>query len=141
MNRTYVDATGAVAAWINGRTATLVGPGMPLRHGAHLTHIKVPAPETYAYLEELSTTRTSDDSPENPDMLAVVSAQVYGGTRKAATDAAVALAEELLTVAGAPISVTGALLLVADDVQGPSYAPDGSVPRLVLQFTVRIRPN
>lgn len=140
MNRTYVDATGAVAAWINGRTATLVGPGMPLRHGAHLTHIKTPAPETYAFLEELPS-RTSDDSPENPDMLAVVSAQVYGGTRKTATDAAVALAEELLTVAGAPVSVTGALLLVADDVQGPSYAPDGSVPRLVLQFTVRVRPN
>jgi hypothetical protein len=37
--QTYVDAVGAVRAWINGRTATLVGLGHPLQKGAHFKRL------------------------------------------------------------------------------------------------------
>jgi hypothetical protein len=138
--RTYVDALGAMRAWINSRTATLVGPANPLRSGAHLKHLEGATPGTYAYLEELPAFR-SVDSPENPDMMATLSAQVYGGTREAATAAAVALAEELSTqLCGCSASVAGATIFVSDDIQGPTWAPDQEVPRLIVQFTVRVRP-
>lgn len=137
---TYVDSVGATAAWINGRTATLVGYGMPLQKGAHLRHLEGAASATYALLEELPATR-SPDSPESPDMMATVSAQVYGGTREAATAAAVALAEELSTqLTGMPALVPGAVLMVCDDIQGPTWAPDDDYPRLLVQFTIRVRP-
>lgn len=140
--RTYVDAVGAMKEWINSRTTTLVGPGHPLQQGAYLNHVKVAAPVAYAFLEEQTSVR-ADDSPENPDMSASLSAQVYGGTREAATLAAVALAEELSTqLCGCQVLVPGAaaLIWVADDIQGPTWVPDGDVPRLLVNFTVRIRP-
>jgi hypothetical protein len=137
--RTYVDALAAMRYWINSRPS-LVGLGMPLQEGAHLKHLKGVAPATYAYLEEQTSTR-STDSAENPDMMAALSAQVYGGTREAATAAAVALCEEISTqLCGCQASVPGATLFVADDIQGPSWVPDGSVPRLLVQWTVRVRP-
>jgi hypothetical protein len=137
---TYVDAVGAMKDWINSRAATLVGVGHPLQQGAYLNHPKVAAPVAYAYLEEQFSTR-SIDSPESPDMAAALSAQVYGGTREAATLAAVALAEELNTqLCGRPVIVGTTILQVADDIQGPSWVPDGDVPRLLINFTVRMRP-
>lgn len=141
---TYVNAIGAMKEWINSRTVSLVGPGKPLQFGAHLKHMEGAASACYALLEEQPAYR-SLDSAESPDMMAVLSAQVYGGTREAVTIAAVALAEEIAAnLNGIPVPVTGALILVADDIQGPSWAPDGpddaSVPRLILQFTVRMRP-
>lgn len=137
--QTYVDAAGAVRAWINSRTATLVGAGHPLQKGAVLKHLDGALSACYAYLEEgLSF---PDGAAENPDMFASIGAQVYGGTREAATAAAVALAEELVTeLAGRQASVPGATLFVADNITGPSWAPDGDVPRLLVQFTVRVRP-
>lgn len=138
--QTYVDAVGAMRAWINGRTTTLVGAGLPLQAGAHLRYLQGSTPATYALLEELPGVR-SVDSPENPDMMAVISAQVFGGTREAATAAAVALAEEISTqLCGCQASVPGAVIFVSDDIAGPSWVPDGNLPRLVVQFTVRVRP-
>lgn len=138
--RTYVDAVGAMSAWINARTTTLVGPGMPLQLGAHLKKLGGGQPATYAFLEEQFPFR-SVDSGENPDMMAVLTAQVYGGTREAATTAAVALAEEISTeLDGRPAYVPDAVLFAADDIQGPSWLPDGDLARLLLNFTVRMRP-
>lgn len=138
--QTYTDALAAMRFWINSRPG-LVGSGMPLGEGAHLKHLKGVAPVTYAYLEEQVSTR-STDSAENPDMMAALSAQVYGGTREAATNAAVALAEEISTqLCGCAVLVPGATMFVADDIQGPSWFPDGAVPRLLLSWTVRVRPT
>ena len=140
MAQTYVDALGAMKFWINNRPG-LVGIGMPLQEGAHLKHLKGVAPATYAFLEEQLSTR-STDAGENPDMMAALSAQVYGGTREAATAAAVALCEEISTqLCGCAANVPGATLFVADDIQGPSWFPDGSVPRLLVQWVVRVRPT
>jgi hypothetical protein len=138
---TYVDSVAAMRAWINGRTATLVGLGFPLQKGAHLKHLDGAASATYALIEEVTALR-SEDSPEDPDMMSVLTAQVYGGTREAATAAAVALAEELSgQLAGRQTAVPGALIFVSDDIQGPTWAPDQDVPRMIVQFTVRVRPN
>lgn len=142
--RTYVDSSGVFAAWINSRTSTLVGPGNPLQMGAHLKLIGGGEPATYAYLEEQMSART-DDSGENPDMTCLLSAQVWGGTRKAATDAAVALAEEISTwIAGSPIYVAyesgAAWILAADDLQGPQWLPDNEHPRLLFSWSARVRP-
>lgn len=138
--RTYVDAVGVMRAWINSRTTTLVGPGLPLQMGAHLKKISGGAPAAYAYLEEGISFR-SDDSGENPDMLAGLSAQIYADTREAAAAGATALAEELSTqLDGRETAVAGALIYAVDDIQGPSYVPDGERPRLLLNWTVRLRP-
>lgn len=136
---TYVDAVGALRAWINAQTAALVGAGNPLQKGAHLHHLVGARPAVYTLLEELPS-RRSDDSPEDPDMIAVVSFQVYGDTREAATDGATALAEALAGLTGMPAAAPGAILWATDDLQGPYWSPDGDTPRLILQATVRMRP-
>ena len=140
--RTYVDALAAMREWINSRTTTLVGPDKPLWLGAHLKKLSGGEPRAYAFIEEQFSLRSAD-SPESPDMQAVLAAQIYGGTREAATTAAVALAEEISTnLEGGPVTVAGvgAVLYAADDIQGPTWLPDGEVPRLILNWTVRMRP-
>jgi hypothetical protein len=138
---TYVNSLGAVVAWINQRSA-LVGPGRPLQKGAHFKHLRGAAVATYALMEELLTSGRSEDSPENPDQVATLSAQVYGGTREAATAAAVALCQELENgLTGVPVVVGDAVLKAVDDIQGPGWAPDGVTPRLLVQFSVRLAPN
>lgn len=138
--RTYVDAVSVMHEWISSRTATLVGAGNPLQMGAHLKRILGGQPTTYAFLEEQFSTRSAD-SGENPDMLAALSAQVYGGTREAAGKAATALAEELSTVFdGTPVLVGDALIMAIDDIQGPAWFPDGDLPRLLLNWNARMRP-
>lgn len=136
--RTYANALEVAKVWINGR-AGLVGLGNPLRLGAHLKKLGGGEPSTYAYLEENLSLRSAD-AAENPDMLAALTAQVYGGTREAATNAAIALAEEVNRLEGAAEQVAGALLMVADDIQGPAWLPDGEKPRLLVNFTLRVRP-
>lgn len=136
---TYVDAAGAARAWINAQTTGLVGAGNPLQKGAHLHHLVGARPAVYTLIEELPAQRSAD-SPEDPDMMAVLSFQVYGDTREAATAGAVALAEALSGLSGMPAFVTGAKLWVSDDIQGPYWAPDGDTPRLILQATIRMRP-
>lgn len=139
---TYADAVGAMREWINSRTTTLVGAGHPLQMGAHLKRQPGGAPAAFAYLEEGISLRSAD-APESPDMMAAVSAQIYADTRESAALAAVALAEELSTqLCGVPATVTGAgaLIIAVDDIQGPSYVPDGDRPRMLLNWIVRIRP-
>lgn len=137
---TYVDAVGALRAWINAQTTGLVGAGNPLQLGAHMRHVQGAAPAVYVLLEELPA-RQSGDAAEDPDMLAVVSCQVYGGTREAATNGAVALANAIAGLSGMPAVVTGAKLWASDDVQGPYWSPDGDLSRLILQATVRMTPT
>lgn len=135
----YADAIRAVAAWINSRTTTLVGDGYPLQKGAHFKHLDGAAAACYALLE--AAPAYLGGGAESPDMMAQINAQVYGGTLEAATAAAVALAEEIATqLTGVPATAGGALLMVADDISGPTYAPDGDFPRLLVTFTVCLRP-
>lgn len=137
---TYVDAVGALAAWINSRTGTLVGAGRPLQKGAHFKHLGGAAPAVYVLVEALPS-RPSDGNAEDPDMLAQLSLQVCGGNMESATIAATALANELITeLNGRPRVAAGATLQVADDMQGPYWSPVGDLPRLIITATVRMQP-
>jgi len=137
--QTYVDAVPAMQAWINSRSE-LVGLGNALQLGAHLKKLGGGEPAAYAFLEEQFSVRSAD-SAESPDMQAALSAQVYGGTREAAGRAATALAEELSTaLCGSQAAVDGAVIFVADDIQGPSWVPDGDKPRYLVNWTARMRP-
>jgi hypothetical protein len=138
--RTYVDSLAVMRAWINSRT-DLVGLNMPLQLGAHLKRLEGGQPATYAFLEEQFSVR-SEDAPENPDMMAALSAQIYGGTREAVGIAAIALAEELSTALDGSVQATtgGGVAMFADDIQGPSWFPDGDLPRMVINWTTRMRP-
>lgn len=136
---TYVDAVGVIAAWINDQTTGLVGAGNPLQKGATFKHLGGAASAVYALLEELPA-RQSDSGAEDPDMLAVVSFQVYGASREAATKGAVALAEAITGLRGMPAVVGTAKIWASDDVQGPYWAPDGDASRLIVQATFRLSP-
>ncbi len=143
MARTYADAADAMRRWISARP-TLSGPGNPLWLGAHLKKLPANEQQAYAFLEEQFSLR-SPDSGENPDLMSSLSAQVYGHTREAATRAALALAEELSTELEGRETVValadGSVILYAvDDITGPSWAPDGDRPRLLVSWTVRARP-
>lgn len=139
--RTYADAAGVMRTWINSRTDTLVGVGHPLQQGAYLKRLSGAAPTAYAYLEEGVSFR-SPDAPENPDMMAAMTAQIYADTREAAALGATALAEELSTqLEGRETVVGDAIIYAVDDIQGPSFVPDGERPRLLLNWTVRVRPT
>jgi hypothetical protein len=146
MTRTYVDAVGAARAWINSRTDTLVGPGMPLQKGAHLKELEGAADACYAYLTMLPGTTTTAGA-ENPSMAARLSASIYGPTVEAITNASLALADELLTdLAGAWTTVTfgnparSVQIWVGDDITGPSDLPDGNLPRQIVDFTLIMQP-
>lgn len=139
MARTYVDAVGAVMEWVNSRTATLVGVGNPLQKGAYAKQLTGAADACYAYLSALPASQTG--GAENPDMLARISAQVYGPSVLAVANAAAALADELGSgLEGRWADVTGARLYVGDDISGPSDQPDFDLPRQVVDFSVVVTP-
>ena len=139
MAQSYADAVGAVKTWINGRTDTLVGEGRPLQKGAEAKRLDGAGPYCYAFLSLVGTSQTG--GAENPDTSARVSAQVYGPSTLAVALAAAALADEITAqLAGRWVSVTGARLYVADDVQGPADLPDNDLPRQVVDFSVVLTP-
>lgn len=73
--------------------------------------------------------------------LQTVNGQVWGPTRKAAADAAIAYAEALRSLQGGNVLVAGtssrpAALLGLDFVTAPLWAPDRSVARYLVDATV-----
>lgn len=140
MTTTYADAVGAVKAWINSRTATLVGEGRPLQKGAEAKQLVGAAPACYAFLSLAGTSQFG--GAENPDSAARVQAQIYGPSTLAVALAAAALADEVTTqLAGRWVDVPGvARMYVADEVAGPADLPDADLPRQVVDFTVVLTP-
>src|ERR1700753_3310968 len=90
----YVDAAGAMKAWIATRTSTLVGQGNPLQMGAHLKLLTGSASASYAYLTLLPGTYLPLGA-ESPVVVFRIRAQVYGITVEATTNASMALADEI----------------------------------------------
>ncbi|MCX5066662.1 hypothetical protein OOJ91_12310 [Micromonospora lupini] len=136
---TYVDAERAVAGWINSLTGSLVGPGRPLLKGAHLTALRGAASSCYALLSLLPGSVAL--GVENPDHRARVSASIYGPTKEAATTAAIAYANALLTLDGRRQPMTGAVCLVVDpdSISGPAWLPDQAGPRLLVDADFYLR--
>lgn len=144
MTTTFVDAVGATRAWINSRTAALVGPTNPLTKGAYLRDHEGSAEKCYAVLSMLAGTGAAG-AAESPQMHARISAQVYGPTLDAITKASVALADEILTQLAGQWTVVGAgadavQIWVGDDIVGPYDLPDGNLPRHIVDFTLIMQP-
>lgn len=137
--RTYTDAVGAVKAWVNGRTDTLVGEGRPLQKGAEAKQLDTGA-ACYAFLSLIGTSQFG--GAENPDTAARLSAQVYGPNTLSVALAAAALADELTVhLAGRWADVPGfGRIYVADDIAGPSDLPDNGLPRQLVDFSVILTP-
>lgn len=142
MTVTFVDAVGAFREWANSRTSTLVGPGMPLQKGVHLRHLQGAADTCYAYLTMLPGTTTTGGA-ESPQMLARLSAQIYGPTIEAVTVASVAFCDEVVSqLAGRWTDTTsGVRIWVGDDLTGPSDLPDNDLPRHLVDFTLVMQPT
>jgi hypothetical protein len=130
---TSVDGGGAVRAWVNSLTSTLVGEGHPLQLGAALKIREGAATVPYGFLVEL--TGYLWGGHESPDFAQRISMQVYGPTRESAADGARAYHEELIplllgtraVLPGLGISIVG-----VDNIDGPQWFPDGDEPRYVV---------
>lgn len=139
---TYVDAAGAVAAWVNTRTDTLVGVNNPLTKGAHLHELRGAAKVCYALLTLIGGSPTL--GVENPDHRARISAAIYGPNQESATKAAIGYANALLTLDGRPqpLGVTALCLVVdPDSITGPYWSPDQAGPRLICDADFYVRPT
>lgn len=113
----YVVAVTAVRAWVNSLTGTLVGSGRPLAHGAHRHHLRSPGQGAYALLSRVGGTQEliAEDGVDR----ARISASIYAGTDEAAEIAAVAYANAVAALRGAPAAMGAATCLVADNIAGP----------------------
>ncbi len=139
----FVDAEAVIRAWINTRTATLVGAGLPLPLGCHLNRLRSPQAGAYCLLERIGG---YDDRGDAPIDTARVSFQVYASTKQAAALAATALANELRTAldgSQTPVVVDGATrrILAVDSITGPSFYPDGDEDRYVVDALILVTPG
>jgi hypothetical protein len=154
MTATVVDAEGALRAWINSLTTTLVGDGKPLALGLWLgdgpretTRLRSPYRGAYGVLARVGGgPRMTDESPWDWPR---ISTSVYGVTRLQAHTAAIAYANTLATLDGAPVAVTWtppdalervATLLVCQDITGPLWAPDGDEARYLVDAVIVATP-
>lgn len=130
--------------WINSRTSTLVGAGNPLQKGAPLRRLQGAADTCYAYLTLLPGTGAVGGA-ESPQMLARITASIYGPTIEAITNASMALADELVTGLNGQTVIVGdagkqVQIFAADYIDGPSDVPDGDLPRHVVDWSIILQP-
>lgn len=130
---TYLDAAGAVRDWVNSLTGSLVGQGNPLPLGASLKQREGAASVAYGFLFELPGTGQWGGA-EHPSMSALLSMQIYGPTRQAASEAAVAYCEALepLHQGFRAYSPSGVEIVGVASIDGPSWQPDGDEPRYIV---------
>jgi hypothetical protein len=128
---TYLDAAGAVRDWVNAQAA-LVGVGNPLQLGASLKQREGAASACYGLIVELPAYLWG--GAEQPSHGQRISMQIYGPTKEAAALAAVAYGNALMPLLQGVRSVTpqGVLIVGVDNVDGPTWIPDGDEPRYVV---------
>jgi hypothetical protein len=129
---TYVDAGGAVKEWVNSY-AGIAGQSRALPLGASLKQREGAANSAYAFLVEL--TASTWGGHEQPSMQARIQAQIYGPTKEAASTAAVAYAEAVMTLVQGVrfyLPVSSVTLVGADNIDGPQWFPDVDEPRYIV---------
>lgn len=140
------DAEAVACEWINSRSGTLVGPTHPLAKGALLNRMEGHPPAPYAYVSA-PTPATRAFGVESPAMRAPVSFQVYAASKQGACDGAMALVEEMITeLDGVAKLITlprgeQVWILVADEIEGPSWQPDLRSPRYVVTADLYLQPE
>lgn len=149
-----VDAVGALRAWINSRTGTLVGDGKPLALGAWIgepprstSGPRAPYRGAYAVLSRVGGGPNALDAP--PWDYPRISARIGGVTHLQASTAATAYANELLTLDGQPRTVTwtgaddiqrSVILLSCDQIVGPLEIPGTAEPTYLVDAVVVCTP-
>lgn len=123
------DAEGALVAWINSMTGTLVGVGKPLTNGVH-HGARGPGVGTWAQSDG-TTFRQGSDVADQPRLALSVKAkggQIDGGPRMASFRAAKALALAIDMPGGRVLVTTKSgeqvLILACTDIDGPVYSGD-----------------
>lgn len=123
-----VPAEQAWQAWVNG-LSSLVGEGHPLAGGAFLGHqVRSPADGAYAVGARMSRTLPAVIAEDDSVDVARISAVIYGGTVAAAETAAVAYANAVEHLTGAPVPMgdSGVVCLVHDNLSGPMFVAQPS---------------
>lgn len=126
-----LDCEGIVRDWINTRDE-LVGPGKPLVRGAHLKRLR--SPGIYALILTVGT--PADLTAETPVGRARISATIYASTKQAAANAAVAYANLLESVNGAPVTAGDYKILMVDNISGPIPIDDQLTTREEFRYLV-----
>lgn len=129
----YRAAVSLVRDWLNS-IDTLVGPGRPIALGAHRRHPRSPGHGAYVLLSRIG--RAADLVAEELLDSARISASIYAGTDEAAELAAIAYANAVTALAGAPAVMGDTACLVADDVVGPLLVDNHDNDREQWQYLV-----
>jgi hypothetical protein len=120
-----IPAQQTLRAWVNSKTSSLVGQGLPLSRGAYLRQQASPADGAYATVH--STGKPGDAVAESDPGLSTVSAAflVFAPVEETAENAAAALASEIELLTGMPQAAgsSGYMVLVADNLRGPVSVP------------------
>lgn len=130
---TFVEAEGVMHDYLNSLTGTLVGAGKPLRKGVVLRLLRSPGEATCAVVSRIGG---YEDEGEARIDNARMSFMVYGPTKQAAANAAVALMNALRGLVGVQQVVGAARILTTDEFSGPTYTPDEGVERYLVDCTV-----
>lgn len=116
-----VIATAAVLAWVNAHP-TLSGPGNPLDQGAFRSQVR--SPSRGAYLELYRIDGADALTAEEPVDQARIAGIIYAATPEAGENAAVAYANALAALSGAPVPMGDAVCLLVDEITGPQFLDD-----------------
>lgn len=131
----FCDDEALVAEWVNG--SPIAGSnGGPVVKGAHLQKLRTGAAGSFLVISSLG-------GPDDDDVnifLARVSAAAYGASKADAKATAVAYAN-LLRSQAAPVRLSGATLYAVEDVDGPTWVPDGAEPRYIVDATFVFQPS
>jgi hypothetical protein len=142
-----VDVDGAVRAWVNSRTATLVGVGKPLPNGLH-HGTRSPGQGAWGEIRGPSSRQLTDvaDMPRVSIAVKAVGGKVDGGAYGAAERAARALALEIGERHGVGTVTTARgdviRIIAFGDVQGPVYSGnEGGEETFVVDFVPVMQPG
>ena len=129
----YVVAVTIVRDWVNSLD-TLVGPGRPLSRGAFRQLPRSPADGAYTVLSRIGRggDLVAEDTIDSPR----ISASIYAGTDDAAEIAAVAYANAIDALRGAPALIGDNTCLVAEDIVGPLLVDNNGSDREQYQYLV-----
>jgi hypothetical protein len=129
----YLASVGIIRDWLNSLD-TLVGPGNPIALGAHRRHPRSPGQGAYVLISRIGRAAdlVAEDLLDSPR----ISGSIYAGTDEAAELAAIAYANAVIALSGAPAVMGDTACLVADDVVGPLLVDNHDNDREQWQYLV-----